>query len=499
MGIIRFSVACIFVLLVSTTAQAAVKNVVLYVTDDQSLDAGCYGNLVVQTPNMDALARDGTLFTHAFCTTASCSASRSVILTGLHNHANGHYGHQHHYHKFSSYANIASLPVLLNKAGYRTARCGKYHVAPESVYQFETVIPGPLRSPVVMANNCESFFEEQSEKPFFLYICTADPHRDGKSAKELPQRPNRFGNPAPGEDGYPGVKEVVYQSEDVIVPGFLPDTPTCRAEIAQYYQSISRIDQGVGRLVEVLKETGHWEDTLFIFISDHGIAMPGAKTTVYEGGLRSPCLVRNPYNKHRGVTSDAMVSWVDLTPTILDFAGVLDAKTGKAKASVVSKLSPAKKSSQQTKYIKRGEFHGRSFLSLLDGKPVQGWDEIYASHTFHEIQMYYPMRVVRMRQYKLIWNIAHPLPFPFATDLWAAPTWQAQYKQGLGAPYGAKTVGSYIQRPEFELYDLEADPYEGKNLAGDPRYAGQLQELKVKLRQFQDRTDDPWVLKWGYE
>src|SRR5688500_10889771 len=107
---------------------AAPRNVVLFVTDDHSPDTGSYGNSVIKTPNLDALANDGTLFTHAFCTTASCSASRSVILTGLHNHANGHYGHQHHYHKFSSYSNIISLPVYLQHAGYRTARCGKFHV-----------------------------------------------------------------------------------------------------------------------------------------------------------------------------------------------------------------------------------------------------------------------------------------------------------------------------------------------------------------------------------
>ena len=106
-------------------AQAAKRNIVLFVTDDQSPDFGAYGNSVLKTPNLDALANDGTRFDHAFCTTASCSASRSVILSGLHNHANGHYGHQHSYHKFNSYGNLISLPVYLSHGGYRTARCGK--------------------------------------------------------------------------------------------------------------------------------------------------------------------------------------------------------------------------------------------------------------------------------------------------------------------------------------------------------------------------------------
>ena len=481
-------------------ALAAKRNVVLFVTDDQSQDMGCYGNHVVKTPNMDALAADGTRFRNAFCTTASCSASRSVILSGLHNHANGQYGHQHHFHKFSAYDNILSLPVYLSHAGFRTARCGKYHVAPEAVYKFETVIPGPTRSPVVMANNCEAFLKEESDAPFFLYICTSDPHRGGGTANELPYKPDRFGNPPPGKT-YPGVTEVVYDPEDVIVPGFLPDTPTCRAEIAQYYQSISRIDRGLGRLIEILKQAGQWDDTLFLYISDHGIAMPGAKTTLYEGGMVSPCLVRNPYLENRGVVTDAMISWVDLAPTIVDFAGALDPQTGQVQQAVLDKIPRNKSRSdpQTTNDTKPGRFHGRSFLSVLDQENPDGWDVAYASHTFHEIQMYYPMRVVRERRYKLIWNIAHPLPFPFASDLWAAPTWQAQYQLGMDAPYGAKTVGSYIQRPEFELFDLKNDPYEGHNLAGDPQHAQLLEQMKAKLKQFQRRTADPWIIKWTYE
>lgn len=482
--------------------QNAPRNIILMVTDDQSPDFGAYGNPVIKTPHMDALAADGTLFTHAFCTTASCSASRSVILTGLHNHANGHYGHQHHYHKFNAYDNIVSLPVYLAAAGYRTARCGKYHVAPEAVYQFEKTIPGNTRNAHQMAENCQAFIKEESDRPFFLYFCTSDPHRGGGKASELPHGPDRFGNPAPGKS-FPGIEEVVYDPKDVIVPGFLPDTPTCRAELAQYYQSCSRIDQGLGRLIEVLKDAGKWDSTLFIYISDHGIAMPGAKTTLYEGGMRSPCIVRNPFNQKRGGKTDAMVSWVDLTPTILDFAGALG-DDGRVKPAVLARIEnkgnrTQRPDPQTTRVTQPGAFHGRSFLSVLDKEHAERWDEVYASHQFHEIQMYYPMRVVRERKYKLIWNIAHPLPFPFASDLWAAPTWQAQWKQGPNAPYGAKTVGTYIHRPQFELYDVEKDPHEGTNLAGDQEHARTLERLKEKLKAFQKQTDDPWIMKWEYE
>ena len=477
---------------------SAEKNIVLFVTDDQSPDMGCYGNPALKTPNLDAVASDGTLFKYAFCTTASCSASRSVILTGMHNHANGQYGHVHSYHKFSSYANIVSLPVLLKAAGYRTARCGKYHVAPEAIYQFDEAIKGSSRSPVQMADNCKPLFEEESDQPFFLYICTSDPHRGGGKATELEHGPDRFGNPAPGKS-YPGVEEVVYDPAKVNVPGFLPDTPTCRAEVAQYYQSVARIDQGIGQLVKNLKEAGKWENTLFLFIADHGIAMPGAKTTLYEGGMHSPCLVRNPYEKNRGVETDAMVSWVDLAPTLMDFAGALG-KDGKMTGDVLKKLVKTEFNGRQNaRGYKPGTFHGRSFLPTLAQCSTEGWDTVFASHTFHEIQMYYPMRVVRERKYKLIWNIAHQLPYPFASDLWAAPTWQAQYALGPDAPYGKKTVHSYIHRAKFELYDLEADPHEGNNLADKPEHAETLARLQGKLKQFQQDTRDPWAMKWNYE
>lgn len=489
--------SCIIVLLGSVNTAAAPRNVVLIVTDDQSQTLGCYGDPVAKTPNLDALAADGTLFRYAFATTASCSASRSVILTGLHNHANGQYGHVHHFHKFQSYDNIVSLPRYLSAGGYRTARCGKYHVAPEAVYKFDQTIPGNERNAYQMAERCKDFIEEESAEPFFLYFCTSDPHRGGGFANELPHAPDRFGNPRPGQSRQ-GVTEVVYDPDDVPVPGFLPDTPQCRAELAQYYQAQARIDQGVGHLFKLLKDAGKWQDTLVIYIADHGMAFPGAKTTVYDGGLRSPLLVRNPYNDKRGVESDAMISWVDLTPTILDFAGLMD-DSGKVKKDVLNKIEIERVTGQRTRAVGPGSMHGRSFLDTLTQAKTTGWDQIGASHTFHEIQMYYPMRVAQDRRYKLIWNIAHELDYPFASDLWASKTWQAQLTKGEDAPYGQWTVGRYVHRPEFELFDMQKDPYEGNNLADDPAYAEVLAAMKDKLKAMQRDTQDPWVMKWKYE
>ena len=109
------------------------------------------------------------------------------------------------------------------------------------------------------------------------------------------------------------------------------------------------------------------------------------------------------------------------------------------------------------------------------------------------------MRVVRDKNYKLIWNIAYGLPYPFASDLWAASSWQAQFQKGMEAPYGQKSVSDYIHRARFELFNIQKDPHETKNLANDPAYNKTLSRYQEKLKKFQRDMNDPWILKWKYE
>jgi len=488
------------VISLSSFLQAQQKpNIILFVTDDQSPIAGCYGSKVIQTPHLDALAAEGTRFTHAFATTASCSASRSVILTGLHNHANGQFGHTHDYHKFETFANCAALSLTnqLRAQGYRTAQIGKLHVAPQAVYQFDTYLRQPNgHNTPSWAEVCKPLFTEKSDKPFFLYFATHDPHRSGGIDKTAPEKlkPNLFGNPPVGEE-YPGTKEVVYDPAKVPVPAFLPDTIECRREVAQYYQSCTRTDKALGRLIAALKEAGKYENTMIIFTADHGMAFPGAKTTVYEAGLHVPFVVKMPGQKKKGVVNHAMISHTDITPTLLDVAGGLnDGKTGPKKPLPVARVGIGENAGKKFK-----SYHGRSWLGILENENPTGWDEVMGSHTFHEIQMYYPMRAVRGRRYKLIWNIAAQLPYPFASDLWAASTWQAQYQQGADAKYGNRSVHSYINRPKFELFDIIKDPAETTNLADDPAFKDKLNERKQRLKLLQKKNQDPWILKWQYE
>lgn len=442
-------------------------NIILFVADDHGLDAlGCYGNPVIKTPNLDLLAQNGVRFSNAYCTSASSAASRSVILTGKYGHATASYGHTHDYHHFSTYDTIFSLPVMLENAGYTTARIGKYHLAPLSVYRFNKVLEANPRSTLEMADKCKSVLTDK--KPFFLYFCTDDPHRGEPFQPKEWNLPNNFGNK---EGGYPGEKSIIYNPADVIVPSFLPDTKECREELAQYYQSVSRIDQGFGRLMQLLNQSGKADNTIVIYISDNGIAFPGAKTTLYDPGMRLPCIIKVPGQKSKGIINNAMINWTYLTPTILDIAGVSSSKS---------------------------KFHGRSFKNILEQTNPTGWDENYASHIFHEITMYYPMRVFQDRRYKLIWNMAWRLEYPFASDLWASSTWQSIYRNKVEY-FGKRKVSDYLFRPEFELYDMVNDPDEIHNLAGDKSFSVKLESMKQKIKIFQRKTNDPWLIMWDHD
>ncbi len=505
----KFNVCYIlaFFALMHSIGAAAERNILFIITDDESPTLGCYGDKVAVTPAIDAVARDGMIFRNAFATTASCSASRSVVMSGLHNHRNGQFGHQHHYHKFASFHDVVrlALPRVVARSGYRTAQIGKYHVAPETVYEFQTYLKGNSRNAVEMAEASRRFLTDtEDDRPFFLYFATSDPHRGGGKDQDskLNLKPDLFGNKKQN-GSYPGVQEVFYDPAKVPVPAFLPDTPETREELAQYYQSCSRIDQGVARLVQILKDANLYDKTLIVFTSDHGMAFAGGKTTTYEGGLRVPMIVRDPYQIKRGVESYALISHVNITPTLLDFAGGLDTKTNGPKNPINADQFWNERD-EASKDNRNGNkpfdsYHGRSWLHCLQTPTDEHHEAIFASHTFHEIQMYYPMRVIRDQKYKLIWNIAHPLPYPFASDLWAASSWQAQWVKGKDAPYGNTTVGRYVQRPEFELFDIAADPDETTNLAGSPGHVDVLETYKGKLKAMQQEMQDPWIMKWDYE
>lgn len=431
-------------------ADAKAKNVLVLIADDLGMQVGCYGDATAHTPNIDSLATEGTRFTNAFANVSSCSPSRSTILTGMQIHENGQYGLAHATHHQSTFDWVQSLPKMLNSAGYRTAVIGKNHVLPQSVYPYGQELKpteGSTRSPKGMSEQAKNVFTAQDTKPFFLVMGFTDPHRVK----------GRFAN----NETYPDYKLESFDPAKLPVPAFLPDTKEVRQDLVDYYQAVSRLDESVGRTMKALEDSGHRDDTLVIFVSDNGMPFPGAKTTVYNAGTRLPLIVLTPGSKAN--VNAAMVSFIDLAPTILDWTGAAGPKY---------------------------KLRGKSLLPEMTKTDDDARDTVFASYVMHEIDMYYPMRSVRTRQYRLIWNLAYELPYPPAADIAASASFKSIHATNN---MGSRILATYEHRPEFELYDIAKDPEELKNLADDPEQTKTVDSLKKQLIDWMKLTKDPWL------
>jgi N-sulfoglucosamine sulfohydrolase len=428
------------------------RNVLLLVSDDQGLDLGCYG-VPIRTPRIDALARAGTRFTQGFAAVSSCSPSRAVINTGLYTHQNGMYGLQHDVHHQSLLPGIETLPSLLRRAGYATALVGKKHVGPDSAFPYEVeLVPerSGIRDVRELAIAASSFIRSSDDRPFFVTVAYSDPHRAAVD----------YGNDRP----WPGVKPVAYDPRRVAIPSHLPDLPAVRQDLADYYESLSRLDAGVGMILDDLADIGRDAETLVIFLSDNGRPFPGAKTNLYDPGLHLPLIIRAP--GIGGAVNDALVSWTDITPTVLDWTGVAP--------PAAYRLS------------------GKSLLPIMGKSGDPSRDAVFASHDFHEINQYYPMRAIRTRTHSYILNLAWQLPYPIAGDVAGSPSWKA-ISADPGIRLGRRTQAAYLQRPAEELYDLTRDPDELVNVAANPALATIKAELAERLRATRAATKDPWL------
>jgi len=454
------------VLFTALPAAAAGRNILLVITDNQNwFDLGCYGNKIVQTPHMDRLAAEGVRFRQAFATVASCSASRAVLFTGVLTHRNGQYAHTPAEHNQRLRPDISTVFERLKAHGYRTALVGKQHIAPLEKYPFDfatsraaggTTTHGVATKDVNgLGKACDEFIASSKEQPFFLALALGDPH------------PNGLDGIAWGVEDSDTYHPMQYDPAKIEVPPFLPDTPMVREQLAGYYQQVSRADHGLGLALDALKKHGHQDDTLVLFISDHGTSEPGAMGTQYEPGVRAPFIIRRPGGP-TGLVHEALVAFTDITPTLLDWAGIAD---------------PAKGT------------HGRSFLPILAQPDAAGWDDVLLSHVAHEIYSYYPMRTLRERRYKLIWNMTWKAEFPVPVDTFSRRLWR-HIVETKATHIGPRTVEAFLNRPKFELFDLETDPWELNNLATDPAHAERLKTMIARLLQRLEETEDPWLKKY---
>ena len=443
----------------------AARNVLLLIADDLGKQLGCYGCPYIKTPNIDKLAANGVRFDNAFASTASCSGSRSTIYTGMHTHQNGQYGLNSGKHHFMTFEHIETAPAVLSNHGYRTGIIGKIHVGPADIYPWESREESFTRDVSWTADRAADFFEvsKKDSRPFVLTVGYHDPHRD--------RTRGGFGNDEPVDSR---VKRTSYRPEDMVIPGFLSDTPGVRQELANYAEAISRLDQGIGMILEELEKAGHAENTLVIFMSDNGPPFMNSKTTLYDAGICLPLIIRQPTLPPS--VNPNLVSYVDVRPTILEWT-----------------LGPSAKD------LNKSERSGRSFLQILGAtERLPEWDHVFGSHTFHESTNYWPTRYIRTTRYKYHRNIAWRLDFPFANDIYGSLTWE----DVRNAEVSPKTIGKrplkdYFFRPPEELYDLVEDPDEIKNLIKDLDHTAVLEDLRTRLEAWQRRTNDPWLFRDG--
>lgn len=436
------------------------KNTLLMIADDLGLMAGCYGEPAIATPHLDRLAGDGVRFDMAFTSTASCSASRSVIYTGLHTHENGQYGLNHDHHHFMTFDHVETAPALLNDLGYLTGIIGKVHVGPDAIYPWTVREPSMTRDVSWVAQRSAAFFDhaKTNDQPFFLSIGFVDPHRDSTRGG--------FGN----DQACPDIDDRVFSPKDVSIPAFLNDLPEVRQELAEYYRSVYRLDQGIGLVLAALDEAGLTDDTLICFVSDNGAPFLNSKTTLYDAGVHLPLIFKVP-GKATGIANSNLVSFTDLVPTFLDWSGAGEQPSGARQ--------------------------GRSLLPILDQTDVlPDWQQVFGSHTFHEITNYYPTRFLRTPRYKYHRNVAWQLDFPFSGDIYGSLSWEG-IRNREPVMIGARPLESYIRRPPEELYDLIDDPQEVRNLALEAEYNDLVFEMRARMEAWQVATDDPWLYRDG--
>lgn len=313
-----------------------------------------------------------------------------------------------------------------------------------------------------------------------------DPHRCGHESPQYGAFCERWGSGEQGMGTIPDWHPIYYQWDEIDIPYNVPDTEPTRRDLAAQYTTISRLDQGVGLVLAELKAAGVADDTLVMYTSDNGPPFPAARTNLYDAGIREPMFVSSPeHRERRNQVTYAMSSLLDVVPTLLDWFNAT-ANGGEKNAN---KKADFKKPSTPIVLT------GLSLLPLLIAEPANDPQAaVYASQSYHEITMAYPMRAIRTNRYKLIHNLNYRLPFPIDQDLYVSPTFQDILNRTLAEqslPWYT-TLKEYYWRPEWELYDLKMDPIERKNLAGKKMLKDVQDGLAGRLAKWQRETADPW-------
>lgn len=420
---------------------ASRPNILLIVSEDNSDHLGCYGELRVHTPHLDALAAGGVQYARAYVPYSVCSPSRAAFLTGLYTRQTGHIGLATH--RFSMYKDFKTLPAYFRKAGYYIGFLGKTHVNPERLVEDHVdhrAIRGANFSKTISikeyAREARAVMKRavDAKKPFLLIMNYADAHRRfvGKS-----------------KHGFP---TVTIDQPIAPYPWIGSDSPHLRQELRDYLNCINRLDEGVGLVLTHLEQMNVRDKTLIVYISDHGADFPRGKGSVYENGTRIPMIINYPSAFPIGKVERAMVSTLDILPTMLKAAG-LD----------VPKHLPG------------------IALQDMDAGTVPPRKYIHTFTTGSCPNLLYVQFAIRDERYKLIYNPDRALNRLAVTRY-----------QNSRLPEG-QHVASFLHPPEYELFDLQRDPHEWTNLADDPDHQAVRRRLIQAMHEFQRRIKDPFA------
>ena len=426
-------------------------NILLIVSEDNGPELGAYGDPFAQTPVLNQLAREGVLFANSYVPQAGCSQSRAAFLTGLYPHQNGQIGLATW--KFGLYRDdTPNIVERLKGADYRTGIIGKLHVNPPEAFPFDfTEIPRAnfQRKALDAYAAAAKRFMQASEQPFFLSVNYPDAHRPFlRQVDGLPANPLSEGDVGPLE--YMGL-----------------DSPTLRRDSANYYNSMSRLDSLIGDLLAVLEESGKAQQTVVVYLGDHGADLLRGKRTCYEGGLRVPLIIRWPGQQSPGQVREELVSTIDIAPTLLSAA----------RTAPINGLP------------------GRSLEPLLAGDAVPWREHLFAEYHLHSNHNYYPQRSVRNARFKLILNLMPNEPNPghaFTIGRFVGQDEMAAAMREAEEPV-RRAYKMMASPPEYELYDLETDPFEFRNLAGETEHRTVLEELQRVLEDWRVATSDPFL------
>ena len=421
-----------------TEAAPARPDIVVFLSDDHTLlDSSLYGSKEIRTPNMDRLAAAGMTFDRAFVASPSCAPSRAALLTGLYPARNG--AEANHSRPRGE---IKKLPAYFHDLGYEVAAFGKVgHYRQTTEYGFDLAQNFNYHEDVAIPNAVKWLKDRNSDKPLCLFVGTNWPH--------VPW-PQRTGEIKP---------------EEVTIPPNHVDNAVTRQWRARYLAAVRNMDRDLGLVYDAAREK-LGDDVFFLHTSDHGAQWPFGKWTLYEDGLRTPLVVSWPGHVAPGTRTAAMVSWIDILPTLVDIAG------GPAPTDI----------------------DGRSFLPVLTGETATHREFIFGTHSGDGNHNVYPTRSVRTADgWKYVRNL-HP-EFRFTSHVTGLQAdsgyWGSWLESAKTDPRAADLVRRYGERPAEELYDLNADPLEHHNLAGEPGQAARLQDLRSRLDAWMAETGDP--------